>query len=68
MKRCVSVISGLVLAAFFFGTALAETPDEIRERGVLRVGTAGDYQPMSYLDPETGTYVGFDAALAEDLA
>ena len=34
MKRFVSVISGLVLAAFFFGTALAETPDGIRERGV----------------------------------
>ncbi len=46
----------------------AATPDEIRERGVLRVGTAGDYQPMSYLDPETGEYVGFDAELARDLA
>ena len=42
--------------------------EEIRERGVLKVGTAGDYQPMSYLDPETGSYVGFDAELAEDLA
>ena len=68
MKRFVSVISGLVLAAVFVGAALAETPDGIRERGVLRVGTAGDYQPMSYLDPETGKYVGFDAELAEDLA
>ena len=35
---------------------------------ILRVGTAGDYQPMSYLEPSTGRYVGFDAALAEDLA
>ena len=42
--------------------------ETILERGVLRVGTAGDYQPMSYLDPETGRYVGFDAELAEDLA
>ena len=41
---------------------------EIRERGVLRVGPAGDYQPMSFLDPETNTYAGFDAELAEDLA
>ena len=41
---------------------------EIRERGVLKVGTTGDYQPMSYLDPETGRYVGFDTELAEDLA
>ncbi len=42
--------------------------EEIRERGVLKVGTTGDYQPMSYLDSETGGYVGFDAELAEDLA
>ena len=48
----------------FGGTAL----DGIRQKGVMRVGTAGDYQPMSYLDPETNTYVGFDAELAEDLA
>ena len=41
---------------------------EIQERGVLKVGTTGDYQPMSYLDPETGRYVGFDVELAEDLA
>ena len=42
--------------------------EEIRERGVLMVGTTGDYQPMSYLDPETGRYVGFDTELTEDLA
>ena len=42
--------------------------EEIRSRGVLRVGTAGDYKPMSFLDPETGSYWGFDAELAEDLA
>ncbi len=46
----------------------AGTLDAIKAAGVLRVGTAGDYQPMSYLDPETGTYVGFDAELAQDLA
>ena len=43
-------------------------PAMIRERGVLRVGTAGDYKPMSFLDPETGAYWGFDTELAEDLA
>gem|GEM_PF-50339 len=40
----------------------------ILDRGVLLVGTAGDYQPMSFLDPGSGTYVGFDAELAQDLA
>ena len=40
----------------------------VRERGVLRVGTTGDYKPMSFRDPATGRYWGFDAALAEKLA
>ena len=44
------------------------TLDKIRENGILRVGSAGDYLPMSYLDPDTGEYIGFDAELAEDLA
>ena len=49
---------------------VSDTPtlDRICETGVLRVGTAGDYKPMSFLDPETGTYWGFDTELAEDLA
>ena len=65
--------TAVCLAACVCATGAAETPEsdilrEIKERGVLRVGTAGDYQPMSYLDPETKRYVGFDAELAEDLA
>ena len=51
------------------GAAQTQTKvEEIQARGVLKVGTAGDYQPMSYLDPQAGRYVGFDAELAEDLA
>ena len=42
--------------------------EQIREQGVLKVGTTGDYQPVSYLDPNTGEYVGFDIELAEDFA
>ncbi len=42
--------------------------DRIRRTGILRVGATGDYNPMNYLDPDTGVYVGFDVALAEDLA
>ncbi len=42
--------------------------EEVKDRGVLKVGTTGDYQPMSYLDPNTGSYVGIDTELAEDLA
>ena len=42
--------------------------EEILDRGIIRIGTAGDYMPMSYLDPDQGVYVGFDAELAQDLA
>lgn len=45
-----------------------ETLAAIRASGVLRVGTTGDYKPMSFCDPETGEYWGFDTVLAEDLA
>lgn len=81
MKRIIAFILFLSVALMCIGTGLAESfqaPDgsepagptlrRILERGVLRVGTAGDYQPMSYLDPETDTYVGFDAELTQDLA
>ena len=79
MIRKKQLCGKLVAAAIVFGmispaaaadeaVSAAVDADEIRERGVLRVGTAGDYQPMSYLDPFTGDYVGFDAELAGDLA
>ncbi len=40
----------------------------IRERGVLKVGTTLDYKPMSFVDPETGRYVGYDVELVKDFA
>jgi len=59
----------LFLALVFASCATQQNPlSAIRSRGVLFVGATGDYRPMSYLEPETGKYVGFDAALAEDLA
>lgn len=42
--------------------------DEIKQRGTLLVGATGDYRPLSYLDPQTNTYWGFDADLAEVIA
>lgn len=50
------------------GTAQRDVLSSVRERGVLRIGSTGDYKPMSFRDSATGIYEGFDAALAEDLA
>lgn len=42
--------------------------DRIRETRVLRVGTTGDYEPFSYLNPNTQQYEGRDIDAAYDLA
>lgn len=42
--------------------------EDIQKRGVLLVGTTGDYKPMSYLNPQSGQYEGFDTALSQLLA
>lgn len=70
-KRFTRFLSGLSLLIVLVFASCATSQDSlsaIRSRGVLLVGATGDYRPMSYLEPETGEYVGFDAALAEDLA
>ena len=73
MKRLIAILMLLVVGFALLAAAADEIQSSdalqaIMERGVLRVGSTGDYNPMSYLDPETNRYVGFDAALAEDLA
>ncbi|MCG8480295.1 MAG: transporter substrate-binding domain-containing protein, partial [Spirochaetales bacterium] len=42
--------------------------DRILESGTLRVGTTGDWQPMTYLDPETDAYEGYYIDIIRDLA
>ena len=76
--RYISVVAVLLLMCFLTGCNPKENKhendtsvsvvDEIVKRGTIKVGTTGDYQPMSYLDPQTGKYEGFDDELAKDLA
>ena len=40
----------------------------IEESGVLRVGTTGDFNPMSFKNPATGAYEGYDVEAVEKLA
>ncbi|BAQ11139.1 cyclohexadienyl dehydratase [Bacillus sp. OxB-1] len=42
--------------------------DRIIDQGVIRVGTPGDYQPFTYLNPETKQYEGYDIEAAKSLA
>jgi len=41
---------------------------KILESGVLRVGTTGDFRPMSFRDARTNEYAGHDIEVAKELA
>ncbi|TCP24963.1 cyclohexadienyl dehydratase [Scopulibacillus darangshiensis] len=41
--------------------------DRILKKGVIRVGTTGDYRPFTYYDPESKTYEGYDIDAAKRL-
>ena len=42
--------------------------EDIAARGTIRIGTTGDYIPMSWLNPATGDYEGIDAELSRIIA
>jgi cyclohexadienyl dehydratase len=62
----VCFISIFLIFKFFISSD--DSLNQIKSRGVLLVGTTGDYCPMSCFDKTTNSYVGFDIELAEDLA
>lgn len=51
-----------------FNAAEAGHLEEISARGTIRIGTTGDYRPMSYFNTETGEYEGIDAELSKIIA
>ena len=66
--RSVALVAG-VLGAAVSGTAAAESVlDEILADGVLKVGTTGDWNPMTVRDPASNTYKGFDIDVMTELA
>ena len=61
-----------IATSFLAAPALAQSAlNDILNNGVLKVGTTGDWNPMSVRDPATNTFVGYDidvmTQLAEDL-
>ena len=50
------------------GFAAHPAVERVRERGVLRVGSTGDYRPLTWRDPETGRWEGFGIEIAERIA
>ncbi len=48
--------------------AARPTVEHIEQRGVLIVGTTGDYRPLTFCEPATGEYWAFGIELAEAIA
>ena len=59
-----------ILMTFIFSANIAQAGhlEEIIKRGTIRIGTTGDYRPMSYFNAATGEYEGIDAELSKLIA
>ena len=73
MKRLLSFLIGLATAALLLAPvqSIAQNKSklaQILERGTLRVGTTGDFNPMSIKDTATNTLTGFDVEAMTQLA
>ncbi|MDB3970569.1 transporter substrate-binding domain-containing protein, partial [Candidatus Pelagibacter sp.] len=65
MKKLI-LLALMVLLPF---TANAESKlDQILASGELKVGTTGDWDPMTMKDPATNKYKGFDIDVMNELA
>ena len=62
-------IFSIILLMLIGTSAQAESKLEtIKKNGELRVGTTGDWDPMSMKDPATNKYKGFDIDVMKELA
>lgn len=68
IKIILYIVIFLITTFAVFNTQTTKCVDTIKSRGVLLIGTTGDYRPMSYFNPDTKKYEGFDIELSEDLA
>ena len=69
MNRTIRIfLCWAVLMLSTIGTVFAGHLEDIAARGTIRIGTTGDYIPMSYRNPQTGAYEGIDAELSQLIA
>ena len=64
MKKIIVILFSLFFALPSYSSSL----DKILSSGELRVGTTGDWDPMTIKDPATNKYRGFDIDVMNELA
>lgn len=69
MKRILTAVSAAIVSVALSGIVHAQSAlNEILDSGVLKVGTTGDWNPMTLRDPATNSYKGFDIDIMTELA
>ncbi len=69
MKKIMTAFAVAAVAFTMTATAQAQSAlNEILDGGVLKVGTTGDWNPMTVRDPATNSYKGFDIDVMTQLA
>ncbi|CRL16562.1 transporter substrate-binding domain-containing protein [Phaeobacter italicus] len=69
MKQFLKAAAVAALGLISAGGASAQSAlNEILDSGVMKVGTTGDWNPMSLRDPATNSYKGFDIDIMTELA
>ncbi|MGL5545024.1 MAG: transporter substrate-binding domain-containing protein [Cetobacterium sp.] len=63
MRKIISIICLVLFTTFGYSKDLV---NKIVNRGILKVGTTGDYKPFTYLDKDR--YIGYDIEVAKLLA
>ena len=66
-RRSLAVLVALVVVMSFVSSAIAGSSiyDEVKKRGVVRIGHGVDVPPLCLLDPKTGELKGFDIDMAK---
>ena len=65
MRKILAIITLLIISTAANAESKLQT---IKKNGELRVGTTGDWDPMSMKDPATNKYKGFDIDVMKELA
>lgn len=63
-----AVAAGVIGMGLAVGAQAQSALNQILDSGVLKVGTTGDWNPMSVRDPATNSYKGFDIDVMSELA
>ena len=69
MKHWMTALAaGVVSLGLAFSAGAQSALNDILDNGVMKVGTTGDWNPMTIRDPASNTYKGFDIDIMTELA